>query len=139
MMNDDNKKVDVIQSAGGLLWRETPHGRELLGIHRQKYDDWTLPKGKLEPGESWTEAAIREVWEETGYQAEITTFAGCICYSFKGIPKVVLFWNMRAIGECCFSPTKEVDRIEWVKMKDIFARLTYDDEKMLVGKNAKNE
>jgi 8-oxo-dGTP diphosphatase len=136
-MKDDRKKVDVIQSAGGLLWRDTQQGRELLLIHRPKYDDWTLPKGKLEPGESWTQAAIREVWEETGCKAEITSFAGCICYTYQGTPKVVLFWNMKVIGDCQFHPTKEVDRIQWVKADELQKKLSYRDEKRLVKKISK--
>lgn len=134
-MTNENNKVDVIQSAGGLLWRESPRGRELLLIHRPKYDDWTLPKGKLEPGESWTQAAIREVWEETGCKTEIKSFAGCICYIYKGIPKIVLFWNMNMIDECQFNPTKEVDRIQWEKTEEVFKRLNYSSERELVLKN----
>ena len=137
MMTAETKQVDVFQSAGGLLWRETDLGRELLIIHRPKYDDWTLPKGKLEPGESWTMAALREVWEETGCKAEIKSFAGCICYEFKGIPKIVLFWNMRVIGDCHFSPTKEADRIQWVKIEDAFEKLNYSSERDLILKNTK--
>jgi 8-oxo-dGTP diphosphatase len=134
-MNNEKIAVDVIQSAGGLLWREAPQGTELLIIHRPKYDDWALPKGKLEPDESWTQAAIREVWEETGYQAEIISFAGCLCYAYKGIPKIVLFWNMKVIGDCQFNPTKEVDRIQWMKMEDAFKKLNYSSERDLVEKN----
>lgn len=136
-MVNETQQVDVIQSAGGLLWRESRKGRELLLIHRPKYDDWTLPKGKLEPGESWTQAAIREVWEETGCQAEILSFAGCICYTYKGIPKIVLFWNMKVIGDCQFHPTKEVDRIQWVKAEDVLEKLIYSGDREVVLKNMK--
>lgn len=134
-MNNEKIAVDVIQSAGGLLWRETPQGTELLIIHRPKYDDWALPKGKLEPGESWTQAALREVWEETGYQAEIISFAGCLCYAYKGIPKIVLFWNMKVLDECQFNPNKEVDRVQWEKAEDAIKKLNYSSERDLVEKN----
>ena len=136
-MSDKKSAIDVIQSAGGLVWRDAPQGRELLIIHRPKYDDWTLPKGKLEPGESWTQAALREVWEETGCTAEIKSFAGCICYEYKGIPKIVLFWNMKALEHCQFHPTKEVDRIQWMRVDELQKTLSYRDEKRLVTKISK--
>ncbi|MCI0494289.1 NUDIX hydrolase [candidate division KSB1 bacterium] len=136
-MNNETQQVEVIQSAGGLLWRESRKGKELLLIHRPKYDDWTLPKGKLEPGENWTQAAIREVLEETGCQAEIISFAGCICYTYKGIPKIVLFWNMKVIGECQFHPTKEVDQVQWVEIDEVQKTMSYRDEKKLVKKISK--
>jgi len=62
---------DVILAAGGLVWRNSPRGREIALVHRPKYDDWTLPKGKLDPGESWQDGAVREVEEETGFDVRL--------------------------------------------------------------------
>lgn len=68
--------ADVIEAAGGVLWRSGPHGREFAVIHRPKYDDWTLAKGKLDPGETHEQAAVREVAEETGVNVAITGLVG---------------------------------------------------------------
>ena len=129
------KNDDVIQAAGGLLWKDSENGRELAIIHRPKHDDWTLPKGKLEPGESWTEAALREVEEETGCKVEIEDFIGCTCYSAGAKPKVVLYWNMKLIGECHFQPGKEVDQLRWAKPADATQILDYETERELIEKS----
>ena len=78
------------------MWRTGPTGTaELAVIHRPKYDDWSLPKGKLKPGEGFREAALREVEEETGCRARLLLFAGITFYFVSRRPKVVLFWHMR--------------------------------------------
>jgi 8-oxo-dGTP diphosphatase len=130
-----NPKVDVIEAAGGLLWRQTPHGRQLALVHRPSHDDWTLPKGKREPDESWQETALREVWEETGLRVELGSFAGTIGYNVAGIPKVVLFWNMRIIGVNNFIPNKEVDKLVWVSLEKALEMVSYDDEIELLKAN----
>ena len=134
-MKNKQTDADVIQAAGGLIWRNIAEGKQLAIIHRFKYDDWTLPKGKLESGESWTEAAIREVWEETGYKVEIISFAGCTCYTPENIPKIVLYWNMKLIGDCHFQANKEVDQLRWLKVENAFKVLEYQDERELILKN----
>jgi len=129
-----------IKAAGGLVWRDTQGGRQLLIIHRQRYDDWSLPKGKLEPGESWPEAARREVSEETGYAVTFQDFAGVTTYYHGRRPKVVLFWNMIVSGVDGALPADEesvgeVDQMVWVDAGQVAARLTYPDEKELVTRN----
>jgi 8-oxo-dGTP pyrophosphatase MutT (NUDIX family) len=129
-----------IKAAGGLVWRDTQGGRQLLIIHRQRYDDWSLPKGKLEPGESWPEAARREVSEETGYAVTFQDFAGVTTYYDGRRPKVVLFWNMIVSGVDGALPADEesvdeVDQMVWVDAGEVTARLTYPDEKELVAQN----
>ena len=101
-------------------------------VHRPKYDDWTLPKGKLQPGECWQEAAVREVAEETGYQAQVTGPAGSVRYSVRGVPKVVRFWHMAPVGDSEFRPSEEVDQVEWLAIDEAIERLTYPTEKKLV-------
>lgn len=131
-MQDENPDADVIQAAGGLLWRQSPRGRELAVIHRARYGDWTLPKGKLQPGERWQDAAIREVREETGYQAELTSFAGSVSYTVRGVPKVVLFWHMATSGDSAFRPSEEVAELHWLASEDALQRLDYPGEKAVV-------
>ena len=80
---DEVELTGPIRAAGGVLWRLSTDGAEILLIHRPRYDDWTLPKGKLKVHESWETAALREVLEETGYRASIMSFAGPVTYEVK--------------------------------------------------------
>ena len=99
-MADDIKisRNDVILAAGGLVWRDGAGDRELAIVHRPVHRDWTLPKGKLDPGESWQDAALREVLEETGLKCELGVFAGGATYLTSRGPKVVLYWHMTVLG-----------------------------------------
>lgn len=116
------------------MWRDSPQGEELLIIHRPRYDDWSLPKGKRKKGERWQETALREVEEETGCAARLTGFAGAIGYTVDGAPKVVLFWNMvsEADFELKASDTTEVDRPIWVPGELAAEKLDYPGEKQLI-------
>jgi 8-oxo-dGTP pyrophosphatase MutT (NUDIX family) len=87
----------VILAAGGIVGRETPNGQEVIVIHRRHHDDWTLPKGKLKRGESFPQAAIREVREETGCVVQLGEFLGAVSYEVKGVPKVVLYWRVSVV------------------------------------------
>jgi 8-oxo-dGTP diphosphatase len=123
----------AIQAAGGLLWRDTPSGRQIAVIRRSRYADWTLPKGKLEPGEAWEEAALREVREETGYRARITGFAGVVAYQVDGRVKVVRFWHMLATPEApapALDP--EVSGVDWLPVEEALRRLQYPLERALL-------
>ena len=124
----------VIEAAGGILWRQTPRGPEIALIHRGRYDDWTLPKGKREPGETWQQTARREVHEETGLRAEPGDFAGAMGYTVKGRPKVVLYWNMRITGDPAFIPNEEVDHMVWLPVEEAIKKMSYPDEIALVQK-----
>ena len=123
----------IIRAAGGLLWRESERGRELALVHRPRYDDWVLPKGHLDKGEGWEEAAVREVTEETCCQAEIGNFAGSISYLVNNKPKVVLFWHMALTGEDSFVPTNETDRLLWLPVGEAVEQLQYSTERALVA------
>jgi 8-oxo-dGTP pyrophosphatase MutT (NUDIX family) len=119
----------LIQAAGGLLW-----SRGLLAlIHRSRYGDWTLPKGKLQPGESWESAALREVREETGYRTRLLTFAGAVAYETGKGPKLVRFWNMEPAGP---DPepfdASEVAEVVWLPPAEACQKLSYAVERALV-------
>ncbi len=137
MLIDPSPDPVVIRASGGIVWRRDSASPRLLLVHRPKYDDWSLPKGKLEDGESWKDAAIREVFEETGCRVKVGEFAGMICYLVKGRPKVVLFWHMEHVGDCLFEPCKEVDRVEWLTLPEAAARLGYGEEKVLLEKHGR--
>jgi len=126
------RRADALQwVAGGLVWRDDPDGRKLAVIHRPKKRDWSLPKGRLEEGESFMAAALREVAEETGCEARIEEFAGFALYPAKGAPKLVLFWHMAVRGGR-FRPSDEVDRLEWLTPGEALRRLDHPAERRVV-------
>ena len=85
----------MIRAAGGIVVRD---GRVLL-VHRARYDDWSLPKGKLEPGETWEAAALREVLEETGVRGQLGEFLGASHYHREGRAEEVRWWRMTTDDE----------------------------------------
>jgi 8-oxo-dGTP diphosphatase len=119
----------LIRAAGGLVWREQAHGPKLAVVHRPKHQDWSLPKGKLEPGESFALAALREVEEETGCRATLGSFAGYTLYSVKGREKIVLFWNMTVDRFATFMPNGEIDAIAWLSPAQALERLDHPGER----------
>src|SRR5256714_3007591 len=125
---------ESVMAAGGVISRPGRDGRvEVALVHRPKYDDWSLPKGKLDPGESFKEAAVREVEEETGFRCGLEHELGQAMYQdAKGRPKVVRYWEMTPLhGE--FSPNREVDELVWVDLDEARRRLTYEFDRDLVG------
>ena len=89
----------------------------MLLVHRPRYDDWTFPKGKLEPGETHEQAAAREVEEETGFRCELgRELASTSYHDSKGRPKTVRYWAMRRL-DGGFLPHREVDQIQWVSLE----------------------
>jgi 8-oxo-dGTP diphosphatase len=116
----------VIRAAGGVVVR----GERVLLVHRGRYDDWSLPKGKLEQGESWEEAALREVREETGLRCELGAYLGTTAYEHGGEPKEVRWWAMTAAGEP--GPTDEVDEVRWATLDEAAGLLSYEGERELL-------
>ncbi len=127
-----------ILAAGGIVWRDASR-RELLLIHRLRYDDWSLPKGKLDPDETFLAAALREVAEETGCAVDVDSFAGETWYRVDGRPKSVLFWNLLATPDAATSiaDTDEVAEVVWLPVPDALSRMSYADERELVARNAR--
>lgn len=123
-----------ILAAGAVLWRDASH-RELAVIHRHRYDDWTLPKGKLDDGETFSVAALREVLEETGHRAEITGIAGETLYDVGGTPKSVVFFQMVAVpgGTPGMLDPDEVAELVWLPVDDALCKLSYADERDVVA------
>jgi 8-oxo-dGTP diphosphatase len=124
---------DVVRAAGGVVYRYTDEAEvEIALVHRPAYDDWSLPKGKLKPGETLEAAALREVQEETGLQCMIARSLGIIEYvDRRGREKVVWYWLMRSIGGA-FKPIEEVDRMSWLKVEDAARKLSYDHDQELL-------
>jgi len=128
--------VNMIKAAGGLVWRDSVQGREVAVIHRARYGDWTLPKGKLKPGEDWSDAAIREVKEETGYDVRLQSFAGKVSYRVGDAQKEVQFWNMMPIGDSKFEASEEVESVMWLSVQKALEVLDYEGERDLLRKMA---
>ena len=118
-----------VHAAGGVVWKVDDGTILIVLVHRPKYDDWTLPKGKLEDGESHEQAARREVEEETGYRCKAGHELISVAYrDGRGRPKVVRYWEM-TISKGEFAPNDEVDRLQWVTVSDAMKRLSYDHDK----------
>jgi len=126
------KNKSVIQAAGGVLWKKDGNQKKLAVVHRHKHKDWSLPKGKVDHGETWKEAALREVLEETGFQAKIKKYAGSISYLLDGKPKVVLFWHMKIKSEKKSKMNGEVDEIRWVTIEEAKKILDYPEELKII-------
>ncbi len=124
----------AIEAAGGLVWRPiggSTQAIEVALVHRPKYDDWTLPKGKLEPGEHPLLAAVREVEEESGARVVVGRPLGQARYAVDGRPKRVQYWSLRwAGGE--FNPNNEVDAVDWVPIEKAGDRLKPDRDGFVV-------
>jgi 8-oxo-dGTP pyrophosphatase MutT (NUDIX family) len=119
-------------AAGGLVWDVRGPVPKVAVIHRPKHDDWSLPKGKQDPGETLLETARREVTEELGCRFQVDSFAGVTSYPKSARPKVVLFWNMTRLDDLPFQPNKEVDEVRWLSPEEALALLTHATERELL-------
>ncbi len=123
---------DLIRAAGGIITRTVLGGRvEVACIYRESRGDWTFPKGKLDEGETFEQAAIREVLEETGMKCDVIRFIGSTNYIHrKGKSKIVAYYLMAA-EEVEFIPNDEVDELVWLELGDVREHLTWDRDKEL--------
>ena len=123
-----------IYAAGGVLYRDgyPDSGPEFLLVHRNRYHDWSLPKGKLDRNETFEGAALREVEEETGFTSKQRGYLGAVTYETnRSRIKLVKYWLLKA-KKGRFQPNDEVDRIEWVGLHGAQALLTYNRDARLV-------
>ena len=131
---------DTVRAAGAVLWRPAGDDREICVVHRPEYDDWSLPKGKLDAGEHPLAAAVREVTEETGLQARLIRPIGEIDYWFRWSGrrhfKTVHFYLMEAIGGDVSQHDDEYDVVEWFTFDDARRNMTYRSEIEIVDKAA---
>src|SRR3954447_11682649 len=123
-----------VHAAGGVVTRPGVGGTEVLVVHRPAYDDWSLPKGKLEPGEDHETGARREVLEETGVDADITGPAGVVRYrDRRGRTKEVRYFTMVRRAQADRDPDDEVDVVAWWPLDAAAHDLTYPHDRDLVG------
>ena len=129
----DKGAAPAVKAAGGVLLRTGDDGAEQVAvIHRPKYMDWSLPKGKLEPGENWLQAALREVEEETGFRAKAERELPPVSYLDRnGRSKLVRYWLMSPL-DGSFEPHDEVDELRWLTPERAVDALTYEHDKELV-------
>jgi 8-oxo-dGTP diphosphatase len=121
-----------VLAAGGIVARAGVGGVEVALVHRPKYDDWTFPKGKLDPGETDEAAAAREVREETGLDCTLgEEFATVRYVDSKGRPKRVRYWMMTVVGGAEAVPNAEVDELRWLAPDDASTLLTYAHDQAL--------
>jgi 8-oxo-dGTP diphosphatase len=130
-----------VRAAGGVLLREGPAGRRVLLVHRPRYDDWSLPKGKLDKGESFEQAAVREIEEETGLRCALGDELEPASYTdHKGRSKLVRWYLMEPVDpadlEAPFEPNDEVDEIRWLDAAEALELARYEHDRRLIGELA---
>ena len=125
--------TEIVQAAGGLVVRRHEGALEIVVVHRPLHHDWSFPKGKLEAGETFELAAVREVREETGMTCRLVRFIGHTDYvDRKGRPKAVAYWVMAAEGGI-FTPNEEVDEMRWLTLEKASQLLSYPRDRELVA------
>lgn len=119
----------MVRAAGGVIYRRHDEGYlETLLVHRPRYDDWSFAKGKLDPGESYEDCALREVQEETGLICELKgEIAGSTYIDRHQRPKIVRYWAMKPVSGK-FRPCDEVDQIAWLSLPDARSALSYEHD-----------
>lgn len=128
--------VKEVRAAGGLITRVDETGDpQVLLVHRSRYDDWSFPKGKLDPGETFEEAALREVKEETGLVCRLLAELAPVRYrDADGLPKLVRYWQMVPlegdIGDFAFN--SEIDDLRWVHPVEAARLLSYAHDRVLL-------
>ena len=123
----------MIRAAGALLWRQNAAGEiEIALVHRPRYDDWSLPKGKIDSNETPLACAYREVFEETGIKARFTRQLGSVEYEDNGTLKRVKYWVAQAVGASDFLPNEEVDQLQWFTPQGAISMATHESDREMV-------
>lgn len=123
-----------VRAGGGVVWRRTRTGAvEVLVVHRPRYDDWSLPKGKCDAGETYVDAAVREVHEETGSVCVLGPELPDVRYlDHKGRTKRSRYWAMEHVSGT-FEPNDEVDEVRWLAPEAAKAQLSYPHDRPVVS------
>jgi 8-oxo-dGTP pyrophosphatase MutT (NUDIX family) len=126
-------QVPLVRAGGGIVWRMGPSGEpQVVVVHRPRYGDWSLPKGKRDPGETDEECALREVAEETGFRCTLGPELASSAYvDRKGRPKEVRWWVMTIVGGS-FAATEEVDEMRWATVTEARWLLSYDRDREIL-------
>lgn len=131
-MGTKPKGKGLIRAAGGVVWEGTIWNSRIAVIYRHRREDWSLPKGKLDAGETFKEAAVREIKEETGYEVKLHDLAGEIHYHVNNRPKVVRYWHATVENNAGFEPDDEVEKVEWFELNEAIERLDYESERKIL-------
>ena len=126
-----------VRAAGGVVIRQQAGQGEVIVVHRPRYDDWTLPKGKVAPGESDEDCALREVEEETGLRCRLGRELASVSYvDRRGRQKTVRYWEMMPLGGS-FAPNHEVDEVRWLPLEQAERTLSYARDRDVLENLAK--
>lgn len=129
----------TVLAAGAALWRRDAEGKiQVALVHRPRYDDWSLPKGKLDPGETAPIAAVREIAEETGFDARLGRRLPSVSYPVTQGTKRVKYWVAEATGGV-FKPNNEVDKIHWLSPANAMKKVSYPVDRKILRNFAKHE
>ena len=126
-------------SAGGVVYRHTEDGYDIVAVQRARHEDWSLPKGHIEAGESREQAALREVKEETGLDAQIVGDLGEVVYFYRRkneglVRKSVYHYLMQALSDKLGGPNWEVSEVRWIPITEAHTLLSYENDKGIVRK-----
>lgn len=138
-MHDSHDNFDdTVYAAGALVWRMEDDKPRVLVIHRERHDDYSFPKGKVDPGETLPETAVREIWEETGFRVSLGAPIGVAEYELpSGRPKEVHYWaaevSEAAFEDHTFEPNDEVGSIKWLSLSKAAKHLTYARDRDLLA------
>lgn len=129
----------IVRAAGAVLWRPgyRESAVEIAVIHRPRYDDWSLPKGKADPGETEPLTAVREVFEETGHRVHLGRRIATVSYPIEQGTKKVRYWSACSIGGE-FVPTNEVDELVWLPAAAAAKKLSYAYDRKVLRRFAKH-